>query len=206
MERATSPELRLLPLAPVNPIRVTERSQLLAREVLRPGDLAMDGTAGKGRDTACLAMAVGPTGHVHAIDIQPEAIAATGNLLNLANLSARVTLHTRSHADVRAVLPTEHRGRLGAAIFNLGYLPGGDTAIVTRPTSTTAALRAAYAELRPGGRIVCVAYTGHPGGVEESDVVQAFGREREAAGDVVLRHGLVPNPGKPWILSVTRPA
>jgi hypothetical protein len=36
-------------------------------------------------------------------------------------------------------------------------------------------------------------------------VVQAFGRAREAAGDAVVRHGLVPNPGKPWILSVTKP-
>jgi predicted methyltransferase len=193
-------------LAPVNPIRVTERAQLLAQEILRPGDLAMDGTAGKGRDTACLAQAVGPSGHVHAFDIQPEAIAATANLLTLAGLAGRVTLHARSHADLASVLPADQHGRLGVAIFNLGYLPGGDTAIITRPASTAAALRAAHAELRPGGRLICVAYTGHPGGAEESDVVQAFGREREAAGDMVARHGLVPNPGKPWILSVTRPS
>jgi predicted methyltransferase len=165
----------------------------------------MDGTAGKGRDTACLAQAVGASGHVHAFDIQAEALAATANLLTLAGLADRVTLHACSHADLAAVLPAAHRGRLGAALFNLGYLPGGNTAIITRPDSTALALQAAYAELRPGGRLICVAYTGHPGGAEESDVVQAFGRAREAAGDAVVRHGLLPNPGKPWILSVTRP-
>ena len=192
-------------MAPVNPIRVTERAQLLAQEVLRAGDIAMDGTAGKGRDTACLAQAVGVSGHVHAFDIQAEALAATANLLTLAGLADRVTLHACSHADLAAVLPAAHRGLLGAALFNLGYLPGGNTAIITRPDSTALALKAAYAELRPGGRLICVAYTGHPGGTEESDVVQAFGRAREAAGDAVIRHGLLPNPGKPWILSVTKP-
>ena len=42
-------------MAPINPIRVTERAQKLAAEILRAGDIAIDGTAGKGRDTAFLA-------------------------------------------------------------------------------------------------------------------------------------------------------
>jgi len=205
LEREASAQLWLLPLAPVNPTRVTERARHLAQEVLRPGDIALDGTAGKGRDTATLAQAVGPTGHVHGFDIQPEAIAATRNLLELAGLAPRATLHHRSHAELGATLPPAHRGRLGAAIFNLGYLPGGDAGIITKPESTATALRAAYQELRAGGRIICVAYTGHPGGMEESDVVLAFALEREAAGDPVERHGLVPNPGKPWVLVVTKP-
>jgi hypothetical protein len=142
---------------------------------------------------------------VHSFDIQPEAIAATRNLLELAGLAPRATLHHRSHAELSAALTPAHRGRLGAAIFNLGYLPGGDAGIITKPESTATALRAAYQELRAGGRIICVAYTGHPGGMEESDVVLAFALEREAAGDPVERHGLVPNPGKPWVLVVTKP-
>ena len=80
MERKTSAELRQIPLAPVNPIRVTERAQSLAAAVLMAGDIAIDGTAGKGRDTAFLAQAVGPSGHVHSFDIQPEAIASTEGL------------------------------------------------------------------------------------------------------------------------------
>ncbi|MGI9108918.1 MAG: methyltransferase domain-containing protein, partial [Opitutales bacterium] len=87
-------------MAPVNPVRVTERAQKLATEILRPGDVAIDGTAGKGRDTACLAQAVGPTGHVHAFDIQPEAIASTHNLLEAAGLLDRVSLHRRSHVEL----------------------------------------------------------------------------------------------------------
>ena len=66
------------------------------------------------------------------------------------------------------------------------------------------ALRAAFAALRTGGRLICVAYTGHPGGMDESDVVLAFAAERTSAGDAVEKIGHVPNPGKPWVLSVTK--
>jgi len=192
-------------LAPINPIRVTERAQKLATEALRPGDIAVDGTAGKGRDTACLAQAVGPSGHVHSFDIQPEAIASTHNLLEVAGLLDRVTLHLRSHAELTDVLTPAQHGKLGVAIFNLGYLPGGDASIITQPSSTNHALRAAFDHLRPGGRLICVAYTGHPGGPEESDIVLKFAEQQAVAGLHVEKIGYYPTPGKPWILVVNKP-
>ena len=193
-------------MAPVNPIRVTERAQKLATEILRPGDIAVDGTAGKGRDTACLAQAVGSSGHVHAFDIQPEAIASTRNLLEAAGLLDRVSLHLRSHAELAEVLTPGQTGKVGVAIFNLGYLPGGDASIITQPASTDQAMRTAFANLRPGGRLICVAYTGHPGGPEESDIVLRFAEQQTDAGLHVEKIGYYPTPGKPWILVVNKPA
>lgn len=204
MEREARAQLRQVPLAAVNPIRVTEVSQALAAETLRLGDLALDGTAGKGRDTAFLAGIVGPTGHVHAFDIQADALEATRTLCVQTGIADRITLHHRSHAEIAAALPAGHLGRINVAIFNLGYLPGGDHAVITRPDSTAVALRAAFAALRPGGRLICVAYTGHAGGGEESDVVHAFAEERQAAGDDVRHLGFEPGSGRPWVLAVTR--
>ena len=45
-------------------------------QVLRPGDMAVDATAGNGADTLALARMVGPRGVVHAIDVQVSVSAA----------------------------------------------------------------------------------------------------------------------------------
>jgi len=191
-------------LATVIPIRVTERAQALASEVLNSGDIAIDATAGKGRDTAFLAQTVGPTGWVHSFDIQPDAINSTRNLLEVSGLINRVTLHERSHAELTESLPDSHRGKIAVAIFNLGYLPGSDQKIITQPESTAIALESALTELKSGGRLICVAYTGHPGGKEESDVVQTFAESAENAGNIVEKIGYAVHQPKPWILVVTK--
>lgn len=204
MERKTSAQLWTIPLATVIPIRVTERAQALASEVLNSGDIAIDATAGKGRDTAFLAQTVGPTGWVHSFDIQPDAINSTRNLLEVSGLINRVTLHERSHAELTESLPDSHRGKIAVAIFNLGYLPGSDQKIITQPESTAIALESALTELKSGGRLICVAYTGHPGGKEESDVVQTFAESAENAGNTVEKIGYAVHQPKPWILVVTK--
>jgi len=191
-------------LATVIPIRVTERAQALASEVLNSSDIAIDATAGKGRDTAFLAQTVGPTGWVHSFDIQPDAINSTRNLLEVSGLINRVTLHERSHAELTESLPDSHRGKIAVAIFNLGYLPGSDQKIITQPESTAIALESALTELKSGGRLICVAYTGHPGGKEESDVVQTFAESAENAGNIVEKIGYAVHQPKPWILVVTK--
>lgn len=191
-------------MATVIPIRVTERAQALASEVLNSGDIAIDATAGKGRDTAFLAQTVGPTGWVHSFDIQPDAINSTRNLLEVSGLINRVTLHERSHAELTESLPDSHRGKIAVAIFNLGYLPGSDQKIITQPESTAIALESALTELKSGGRLICVAYTGHPGGKEESDVVQTFAESAENDGNIVEKIGYAVHQPKPWILVVTK--
>jgi len=204
VERKTSAQLWTIPLATVIPIRVTERAQALASEVLNSSDIAIDATAGKGRDTAFLAQTVGPTGWVHSFDIQPDAINSTRKLLEVSGMINRVTLHERSHAELTESLPESHRGKIAVAIFNLGYLPGSDQKIITQPESTAIALESALTELKSGGRLICVAYTGHPGGKEESDVVQTFAESAENAGNIVEKIGYAVHQPKPWILVVTK--
>ena len=48
--------------------------------VVLPGDTVVDATAGNGHDTVFLARLAGPSGQVHAFDVQEEAIRATREL------------------------------------------------------------------------------------------------------------------------------
>jgi predicted methyltransferase len=148
--------------------RLTELAHAAVRAVLRPGDTAVDATAGNGRDTRFLAELVTRAGRVFGFDVQPEALArAAGAVRGLG----QVTLLARDHAELADALPPEARGRVRAVMFNLGYLPGGDKAVTTRPDSTARALAAAAEVLAPGGVLTVLAYPAHPGGAEEAAAV-----------------------------------
>ncbi|KAF5477325.1 hypothetical protein F2P56_003974 [Juglans regia] len=66
------------------------------------------------------------------------------------------------HSELDKVVPEKASVRLVA--FNLGFLPGGDKAIITKPETTLLALEAAKETVMPGGLISLVVYVGHPGG------------------------------------------
>ena len=116
--------------------------------VVLPGDTVVDATAGNGHDTVFLARLAGPSGQVHAFDVQEEAIRATRERLEKEGLlTSAVHLHLASH-DRLAELVT---GPVKAVVFNLGYLPGGDKKTVTRTGCTLAALEQAAALIAPNG-------------------------------------------------------
>jgi hypothetical protein len=65
-------------------------------------------------------------------------------------------------------------GNIDAAMFNLGYLPGGDHGFTTRAATTVAALGAVFDLLAPGGLVTVVAYPGHPAGDDENSAVAGY--------------------------------
>lgn len=163
-------------------ISIVSWSRKLACEILQPGDLAVDLTAGKGRDTLALARAVGQTGQVLAFDLQTAAIEQTTALLQSHDFEVNfwpvdqtlpehgIYLVQACHSTLGAVLNSSAK----VIMANLGYLPGGDQSLVTRATSTLAALQHSLSLLVPGGRLLVTIYPSHPGGEEESEVVDDF--------------------------------
>lgn len=137
---------------------------------IRPGNLAVDATCGNGLDTLLLAELVGESGKVWAFDVQPTAIAATRELLEREGRLSNVELVETGHERLAEFVPQG----LAAAVFNLGYLPGGDTTLITDPANTVAALDQAAQLLAPGGIITVALYTGHEGGSEEAAAVERW--------------------------------
>lgn len=150
-------------------LSVTEIVHDLVRPHVRPGDTALDGTAGNGHDSLFLARCVGPTGRVIAWDIQPLAIDRTTALLAKHGVTW-VELILGDHAD----LDRTPGSPLSAALFNLGYLPASDRSIVTTTASSVRAIHAAVGFLRPGGILTVLAYTGHCGGAEEAEAIRVL--------------------------------
>ena len=133
-------------------------ARYLARDALlqavNAGDTVVDATMGNGHDTLFLAEQVGPEGHVCAFDIQESALESTRALLEAHHAADRVTLFCQSHAELAGSVPAG----IAAAVFNLGWLPGGDHTVTTRTASTRQAVLAALELLKPGGIVTICAY------------------------------------------------
>lgn len=147
--------------------------QLLS-EAVTTGDICIDGTIGNGNDTLFLAQLVGESGQVFGFDIQDEAIENTTSRLVENNCKEQVTLFHHGHEEAQRLIPTTFHGKIAGAIFNLGYLPGGDKAIVTKPKTTITAIESLLSMLKKEGVIVLVIYHGHEEGRIEKEALMGY--------------------------------
>lgn len=176
-------------------------AQKFLAEILAPGDVAVDATAGNGHDTLFLARAVGPAGQVYAFDVQPRALENTAALLKQNGLADRVKLICAGHQDLMHYLVEPVDG----FIFNLGYLPGGDHLIITKPVTTVQAVQSALQIIKPGGRISIVVYTGHSGAAAESGALEELVSTLDPAVFGVLKVSFLNRPAwAPFLILIER--
>ena len=184
--------------------RLTEQAQTLVREVVKPGETAIDATAGNGHDTCFLAETVGHAGRVFAFDVQSAALQRT--TARLADIGyANVTLLERSHEYMSDALPRTEQGSVAAVMFNLGYLPGGDHAVTTSTESSLTAITTALSLVRCGGIITVLVYPGHAGGDDEAGSVQRLIKELPAADfETSIRRSATTSETAPRLFVIVR--
>lgn len=156
--------------------------------------VVVDATCGNGHDTLFLASRLEPGAVLLGFDLQRAAVSATRARLENAGIGSNVLLFARCHSALPEVLAENGLDRIDAAIFNLGYLPGGDHRTTTLPDSTGAALLAVLDILSPKGRVAVVAYRGHPGGELETTLVEHLWR-RIGSGGFTVRRTASPGNG-----------
>ena len=185
--------------------RVLPYSKKLLQLALSEGDIAIDATVGNGHDTLFLSQLVGKTGHVYGFDIQQEAITNAKNLLKNKKSDENVTLILDSHSNVLQHITDTHKGNIKGAVFNLGYLPGGDKTIVTVAHSTVSAIEQIFNEMTTGGLIVIVVYHGHPEGKMEKDhLIQYVGSIDQKKASVLQYRFLNQVNDPPFIIAIEK--
>lgn len=176
-----------------------EFSHELLSEAVNAGDTVVDCTMGNGHDTLFLSDLVGERGTVYGFDIQTQAVENTKALLKTNHAQTKnIYLYNISHAKLDEILPYETM--ISGAIFNLGYLPGGDKTIVTYPETTIVAIKGCLNRLCHNGVVVVVAYYGHPGGEREKNTVLEFGRQLDQKKYSVLKYSFLNQKHFPPIL------
>ena len=129
--------------------------------------IAMDGTLGNGYDLEFLNNQE-TISTIYGFDIQKEA---------LENSKRRIT-STQKHIcyiqDSHHHLDSYIQGEIDVAIFNLGYLPGGDKSVVTKVQTTLEAIEKTIMKLSKGGIVLIMTYPGHEEGKKEHEVVNQY--------------------------------
>ena len=168
---------------------------------VRTGDLCIDATAGRGRDTMLLCQLVGESGHVLAFDVQQQAVEQTRALLQQEGLQTRATVLLESHAHMAQYA---QYGTVRCIVFNFGFLPGGDKSIFTQAHSSIEAIAAGLQLLAPGGVMSLSIYYGGPNGYAERDALLSYLQTIDATQYSVLlgtftnRQGDTPIPVFIW--------
>lgn len=151
--------------------RVMTFAKKMLTERIISGDCVVDGTMGNGHDTAFLAGLVGEQGRVLAFDVQDQAVENTTTRLKELGLLERVNCILDGHENVATYLSAYEDKPLRAAMFNLGYLPGGDKSVVTTPHTTIKAIDVLCERIERKGVIALIVYHGHEEGKIERDAV-----------------------------------
>lgn len=143
-------------------------SKKLIDEFLVKGDIALDATIGNGNDTLLICKKVGSKGKVYGFDIQEIAIKNTKDLLTKENLIENVQLINDSHENIDKHISEN----IDFAIYNLGYLPGGDKTIKTNANSSVISIEKTLEILNLEGILIITVYTGHSGGIDEKLAIE----------------------------------
>lgn len=185
--------------------RILPFAKILLQKAVKPGDIVVDATVGNGHDTVFLAELIGKTGKVYGFDVQEQAIQATKERLVQSGLLERVTLFHKGHEGISSSISQAHHGLITGGIFNLGYLPGSDKTIITRPETTVAAIEQLLTIMAPEGIIVLVVYHGHEGGAQERDSLLHYCRQIDQNFAHVLQYQYINQQNNPpFIIAIEK--
>lgn len=136
---------------------------------------AIDATCGNGFDTLHLAKSLSKSSKIFAFDVQKSALLNSQKLLAENGLQDCVQFINKSHEFMQSEVPSEFLGKINIAMFNLGWLPRSDKSVITKPSSTIAALKSLDVLMDKSCNLISVlSYKAHDGGLDEFYAVNEY--------------------------------
>lgn len=202
----------------INYNHVVQFQHIFWDEQLKSAKTVVDATAGNGHDLVYLAQHCLPGSTLWGIDKQAKAIeASTKRLRGRTDITYHLVHGT--HEDILATGNAAAAHNDGSAvntkfnttitnidllIFNLGYLPGSDHTMMTKPDSTIQAIKGGLDLLNPKGLITIVTYPGTPEGEREDEAVCEFISTLPQKSYDVANWKLINQANKPPILYIIK--
>jgi hypothetical protein len=172
---------------------ITDLSHYIIKNFALDKNIAVDETLGNGGDCDFLSENFKK---VYAFDIQVEAIEQYKKR-NKDN----VRLICDSHENIEKYIKEE----IDVAIYNLGFLPGGDKSITTQAESTLKSIQGTLKILKSGGFAIITVYIGHNEGFCESEEVLKYVSYLPKDKFGVMLHKVINRSDKaPYLLVVEK--
>lgn len=146
-------------------MRVTDLVKIIIDQK-KDAKIAADMTVDKGNDSKYILKNT-KVERLYGFDIQKEAEIESKNLIGK---DPRFIFHLASHDKIDEYI----KEGLDLAIYNLGYLPGGNKEITTKYQTTLESLEKTLDLLNKEGMIILTIYPGHPAGKIESEKIEAY--------------------------------
>ncbi len=178
----------------MKPLNTLSIAHDFIRANVRGGDICIDATAGRGRDTALLCELVGENGFVYAFDIQQEAIDSTETLIRSLGYSDRTRLILDGHENMEKYAEA---GSVSCIVFNFGRLPGGDPLIFSKADTSVRAVDSALRLLKSEGVLCLSIYYGSFNGYDERDALLEYLRGLDDRKYTVLLSEFANRRGEP---------
>lgn len=182
----------------MKPLNTLSIAHDFIRANVKEGDLCIDATAGRGRDTALLCELVGESGHVIAFDIQQDAIDSTKAHLEELGLASRAEVILDGHENMEKYAEAE---TVSCIVFNFGRLPGGDPMIFSQAETSVKAIDAALRLLKSEGVLCLCIYYGSFNGYAERDALLEHLKNLDDRKYTVLLSEFVNRRGEPPLLA-----
>lgn len=170
--------------------------QDIIKKHVKSGYKVLDCTVGNGHDTLLLSKLVGNRGIVYGFDIQKEAIKNTKQLLRSENQETNVKLFLDSHENIDKYI----NGNINFIVYNLGYLPGSNKKIRTKPNTSLKSIQKSLYLLKENALLLITVYPGHTGGREEKDKIENFLSNLDQIYYNVLKYEFINQINDPPIL------
>lgn len=172
--------------------KIIEKAHKELKKKISTNDIAVDFTMGNGLDTLFLSYI---SKKVYSFDIQDEALEKTKALLKKNNVT-NCLLIKASHEEFDLYI----NERIKGAIFNLGYLPGGNKLITTNHDKVLLCLKKCLKYLSLNGVIALVIYPGHKEGEKEKEVLEEFLKDLNQKEFEVLKYNFINQINNPPFL------
>jgi len=188
-------------------LKPLDMAKQIISSAIKKGDTVIDATLGNGHDALFLANCVGEKGFVVGFDVQEQAVSSASIKLSKAGIEY-MSFHQRGHEEMDQVM-TELRTidllgydveSVGAIMFNLGYLPRADKAVITTTETTLPALESSLRWLRKQGVLTVMCYPGHAGGDIEAAAVKQWAAKLSREIFRVIEYGYINAPNNPAFL------